>query len=78
MVDRSIRCPVVLIAASGDPLFPTPDARRLFERIAAPATRFVELDLDRHLIFNECLPQVSPSLFATIAALAAPAAEGGD
>jgi alpha-beta hydrolase superfamily lysophospholipase len=72
MTDGRIRCPVTVLAASGDPLFPTDDARRLFDRIEAPRKRFVEVDLDRHLIFNECVPEVLPRVVAELATLAAP------
>lgn len=66
MTDGSIRCPVVVVAAIGDPLFPIDDARRLYERIAAPAKRFVALDLDRHLIFNERVEEVLPVIEAEL------------
>jgi alpha-beta hydrolase superfamily lysophospholipase len=66
MTDGSINCPVVVLAATGDPLFPADDARRLYERIAAPAKRFVTLDLDRHLIFNECVEQALPVVEAEL------------
>ena len=66
ITDGSITCPVVVLAATGDPLFPTYDARRLYERIAAPAKRFVALDLDRHLIFNECVEQALPVVEAEL------------
>lgn len=69
MTDGSIRCPVVVLAASGDPLFSTEDARRLYGRIVAPSKRFVTVDLDRHLILNECVPQVLPVVAAQIDAL---------
>jgi alpha-beta hydrolase superfamily lysophospholipase len=62
MTDGRIHCPVTVLAASGDPLFPTVDARRLFDAIRAPHKRFVQLDLDRHLILNECVPQVLPTV----------------
>jgi alpha-beta hydrolase superfamily lysophospholipase len=71
MTDGRIRCPVTVLAARGDPLFPTADARRLFERIEASSKRFVELDLDRHLIFNECIPQVLPPVVTELGALVA-------
>jgi alpha-beta hydrolase superfamily lysophospholipase len=66
MTDGSIHCPVVVLAATGDPLFPTDDARRLYARIAAPAKRFVALDLDRHLIFNECIDDALPVVAAEL------------
>lgn len=75
MTDGRIRCPVTVLAASGDPLFFTADARRLFDRIEAPTKRFVELDLDRHLILNECVPQVLPTVAAELAVLPALAFE---
>lgn len=73
MTDGSIRCPVVVLAATGDPLFPIDDARRLYERISAPTKRFVEMDLDRHLILIACVPQVLPRVAAEITTLVEPA-----
>jgi alpha-beta hydrolase superfamily lysophospholipase len=73
LTDGSLRCPVVVLAATGDPLFPTEDARELAHRIVAPDTRFVTVDLDRHLIFNECVPDVLPVVTAEVDALVAAA-----
>jgi hypothetical protein len=61
---------VVVLAATGDPLFPTDDARELFGRIRAPWKRFVTVDLDRHFILNECVPAVLPVAVAQLEDLA--------
>lgn len=76
MTDGSIRCPVVVLAATGDPLFPIADARRLYARIAAPAKRLVEIDLGRQLILTDCVPQVLPRVAAEITTLTGHRREG--
>jgi pimeloyl-ACP methyl ester carboxylesterase len=58
----AIRCPVVVIAAMGDALFPFGYTRRVYERIVAPHKEKLVFDLDRHLIFNECVDEVLPRL----------------
>jgi hypothetical protein len=35
MRDGSIRCPVLVLAGAGDPLFSFADTRRMFDRIVA-------------------------------------------
>lgn len=49
----SIRCPVVLITAKGDPLFSFDYTKKVFERINAPQKELVVLNLSRHMIFHE-------------------------
>lgn len=56
------RCPVVVLAASGDPLFSLEYTREVFDRIDAPAKELVTLEADPHLLFNEALDVVLPVL----------------
>ncbi|MBK9180588.1 MAG: alpha/beta fold hydrolase [Acidimicrobiales bacterium] len=55
--DGSIRCPVVVVAATGDALFTLDYTRSVFERIVAPVKELVELDLDCHLVFTEAVDE---------------------
>jgi alpha-beta hydrolase superfamily lysophospholipase len=71
MGDGSIRCPVLVIAATGDPLFSFDYTRRVFERIVAPAKQLLVVDVDRHLLFNECVELVLDPLVDRIRTLAA-------
>ncbi|MEJ7843851.1 MAG: alpha/beta fold hydrolase [Rubrobacter sp.] len=57
-----IKCPVVVIASTGDALFPFDYTKRVYERIAAPRKEMLVFDLSHHLIFNECLDEVLPRL----------------
>ncbi len=74
------RCPVVVLAGSGDPLFSLDYTRQVFDRIDAPAKELVVVDCDRHLMFNEALEQVLPVLVPRLwghAAATAARASGG-
>lgn len=64
--DGSIRCPVVVVASTGDRLFPFDHVREIYERIVAPDKEMLVFDLDRHLIFNECVEEVLPSVVAKL------------
>ena len=64
--DGSIRCPAVVIASRGDKLFPLDYVRRIYGRIVAPHKEMLVFDLDRHLIFNECVEEVLPSVAAKL------------
>ncbi len=61
---------MVVIAASGDPLFPFDDVQRLYEQIKAPAQGLLRCDLQYHLIFNECLDAVLPRLMEALKSFA--------
>ncbi len=61
-----IRCPVVVIAATGDPLFPFDVVQRLYQQIKAPSKELLVFDLNAHLLFNECLDAVLPRLVETL------------
>ena len=56
------RCPVTVVAASGDPLFSLAYTRAVFDRIEAPAKDLLVVDSDHHLIFTEALDAVLPAL----------------
>lgn len=61
-----IRCPVVVIASTGDPLFPFDVAQQLYQEIKAPSKELLVFDLKYHLLFNECLDAVLPRLVETL------------
>jgi hypothetical protein len=71
MGDGSIRCPVLVIAARGDPLFSFGYTRRVFDRIVAPAKELLVFEVDRHLLFNECVQLVTDPLVDRIRRLVA-------
>jgi alpha-beta hydrolase superfamily lysophospholipase len=56
--DGSIKCPVVVIASKGDPLFPYSYCIEVFNLIAAPHKEMLTFDEPYHLIFNECPERV--------------------
>lgn len=57
-----ISCPVVVIASTGDPLFPFDYIQRVYDQIKAPSKELLVFELNAHLIFNECLEEVLPRL----------------
>ena len=62
MYSGKIRCPVVVIASTGDPLFPFDYIKRIYQQIKAPSKELLMFDLNYHLLFNECLEEVLPRL----------------
>jgi alpha-beta hydrolase superfamily lysophospholipase len=68
--DGSIPCPVLVIAATGDPLFSFGYTRRVYDRIVAPSKQLLVFDADRHLLFNECVELVLDPLVDRIRTLA--------
>jgi len=58
MRDGSLGCPVVVVAATGDPLFSFDYTKLVFERLVAPSKELLVFELDHHLIFNECIDVV--------------------
>lgn len=71
MRDGSIACPVLVIAATGDPLFSLGYVRRVFDRIVAPSKELLVFEVDRHLVFNECVELVTDPLVDRIRRLVA-------
>lgn len=62
MTDGSITCPVSVLAAHGDPLFPLRYTEQVFARIVAPTKELVVIDSDVHLLFNEDIDKALPPL----------------
>jgi alpha-beta hydrolase superfamily lysophospholipase len=56
------QCPVVVIAATGDPLFSLAYTKQVFARIEAPRKELLVLESDRHLVFNEALEVTVPAV----------------
>ena len=75
MRDGSITCPVTVIAARGDPLFPLGYIRQVFDRVVAPRKELLVLDSGVHLLFNEDLATVLPPLLERLQAVV-PTREG--
>ena len=71
MRDGSLRCPVLVVAATGDPLFGLAYIRRVFDRIVAPSKQLLLFDVDRHLLLNECVELVTGPLVDRIRRLVA-------
>jgi alpha-beta hydrolase superfamily lysophospholipase len=71
MRDGSIRCPVLVLAGAGDRLFSFAYTRRVFDRIVAPSKELLVFEVDRHLLFNECVELVSDPLVDRIRRLVA-------
>lgn len=65
-VTRPVGCPVVVLAASGDPLFPLAYTREVFEKIDSPAKELMVVDAAEHLIFTEAVDLVLPALVAKL------------
>jgi hypothetical protein len=55
-----------VIASTGDKLFPFDYTEQVYEGIVAPSKEMLVFELDRHLIFNECVEEVLPSLVAKL------------
>lgn len=54
----SIQCPVIVLAAKGDPLFPEAYTRQIYEMIKAPYKELILFDENVHLLLNESVPHV--------------------
>ena len=65
-VTLPVGCPVVVLAASGDPLFPLAYTQEVFEKIDAPAKELMVVDAAEHLIFTEAVELVLPALLAKL------------
>jgi alpha-beta hydrolase superfamily lysophospholipase len=62
LTSGEVRCPVIVIASTGDKLFRFDYTRKVYERIVAPRKEMLVFELDRHLIFNECVKEILPPL----------------
>ncbi len=69
MHDGSIRCPLLVVAGRGDPLFPLSYTRKVYEGIVAPHKELLILESKVHLLFNEDLDVVLPPLLERLARL---------
>jgi alpha-beta hydrolase superfamily lysophospholipase len=58
LTSGEIRCPVIVIASTGDQLFPFDYTRKVYERVVASRKEMLLFELDRHLILNECVEEV--------------------
>ena len=56
--DGSIKCPVVAIVSSGEPLFSFEYTKLVFDKIKAPVKEMLVFNLPCHLILNECVNEV--------------------
>ena len=75
LTSGEIRCPVVVIASTGDKLFPFDYTEQVYERILAPSKEMLVFELNHHLILNECVEEVLPSLVAKLKEYASGQAE---
>ncbi|MVO98209.1 alpha/beta hydrolase [Paenibacillus sp. N10] len=64
--DGRIKCPVIVIAAKDDPLFPEAYTRTIFQMIKAPYKELMLFNEDVHLILNERVPQVLGPIVAKV------------
>ena len=62
----NINCPVVLIAAKGDPLFTFDYTKKVYQLIKAPGKEILTFDLKNHLLFNECIDLILEPLVKKI------------
>lgn len=64
--DGSIKCPLILITSTGDPLFTLEYTKLVFENIKAPKKEMIIIDKPSHMIFseykNEALELIIPKL----------------
>ena len=58
VTDGSLHCPVVVIASTGDPLFPYDYCLEVYEQIVTTQKEMLVLNEPHHLIFNECIETV--------------------
>ncbi|MBN1376184.1 MAG: alpha/beta fold hydrolase [Dehalococcoidia bacterium] len=56
--DGSIKCPVIAIVSSDEPLFSFDYTKLAFDKIKAPVKEMLVFDLPCHLILNECVDAV--------------------
>ncbi|HEX2909892.1 MAG TPA: alpha/beta fold hydrolase [Chloroflexia bacterium] len=66
LASGQIKCPVVVVASTGDTLFPYDYTRQVYEQIVAPTKELLLYELKGHLIFNEDVEEVLPAIVSTI------------
>ena len=69
--------PVLVVAATGDPLFSLAYTGRVFDRIVAPTKELLVFEVGRHLLFNECVELVTGPLVDRIRRLVAMSGRAG-
>lgn len=69
LYDGRLTVPVAVLTARGDPLFSLKESRALLQRIRAPRTDLVVLEVDCHLVLNEALDVALPAVLAALAHL---------
>jgi pimeloyl-ACP methyl ester carboxylesterase len=62
----NIECPVVMLTAKGDPLFPFDYCMQVYEMIRAPHKEVLLFDEPYHLIFQECVDRVAGPILAKL------------
>lgn len=72
LTSGEVRCPVIVIASTGDKLFPLDYTLKVYERIVAPRKEMLVYELGRHLIFNECVGEILPPLVGKLKEYAGP------
>jgi alpha-beta hydrolase superfamily lysophospholipase len=72
LYDGTIRVPVVVMAARGDPLFPLAGQRARAARLSAPSVELKVLPVDCHLVLNEALDLALPAAVSAIDRLLSP------
>jgi len=68
-IAQPVSCPVLVVAASGDPLFSLSYTKQVFARINAPSKELLVVDSDEHLIFNTAIDLVLPALLPRLRAM---------
>jgi alpha-beta hydrolase superfamily lysophospholipase len=66
LTSGEVGCSVVIVASTGDKLFPFDYVRTIYEGLVAPKKEMLLFELDRHLIFNERVDEVLPSMIAKL------------
>ncbi|MCD1293446.1 alpha/beta hydrolase [Methanocella sp. CWC-04] len=61
-----IKCPVIVVASTGDTLFPFDYTQKVYDIINAPYKEMLVFDLSHHLIYNECLDEVMPAFMSKL------------
>ena len=57
---------MVAFVSTGDPLFTLSYSRLVYEQLVAPHKRLIELPVDHHLILNEKVDRVTPTILAAL------------
>ena len=66
------QCPVVVLAATADPLFSFAYTQQVFARIEAPRKELVTVDSDEHLLFTDALDIAVPAVLQFLQQLPEP------